>query len=223
MAAAVDDLSNGRLVLGLGAGWQEREHANYGWDLLDMKGRFSRFEEGLEVINRLLRSDTPTEFSGKYFSLKDAILLPRTQRPGGPPILIGGNGVQRTLPLVARFAQEWNAVYITPQEFQRLNSHLDELLLHCGRPHDEVKRSMMSGCVFGRNSTEVRTKVKLRTQGKRNAARLRQNGLVVGTASEIREQLNQFSAAGVQQIMLQWQDLDDIDGLEALAKGVLAK
>jgi len=67
MAAAVDDLSGGRLVLGLGAGWQEREHTNYGWDLLDISGRFTRFEDGLEIIQRLLRSDEPSDFSGTYY------------------------------------------------------------------------------------------------------------------------------------------------------------
>src|SRR5512139_1477925 len=104
MAAAVDDLSGGRLVLGLGAGWQEREHTNYGWNLLDMDGRFARFQEGLEVITRLLRSDAPVNYSGVYYNIKGGILLPRPSRPGGPPILIGGNGMRRTLPLVARYA-----------------------------------------------------------------------------------------------------------------------
>ena len=85
MAAAVDDLSGGRLTLGIGAGWQEREHTNYGWDLLEKKQRFNRFEEGLEVITRLLKSDHPVNFSGNYFHVHEAILLPRPQRPGGPP------------------------------------------------------------------------------------------------------------------------------------------
>ena len=104
MAAAIDDLSGGRLNLGLGAGWQVREHHNYGWDLLEIPNRFDRFEEGLEVVSRLLSSDASSDFSGAYYQLHDAILLPRPQRPGGPPILIGGNGLQRTLPLVARYA-----------------------------------------------------------------------------------------------------------------------
>jgi alkanesulfonate monooxygenase SsuD/methylene tetrahydromethanopterin reductase-like flavin-dependent oxidoreductase (luciferase family) len=99
MAAAVDDLSGGRLVLGLGAGWQVREHTNYGFDLLELPERFDRFEEGLEVVTRLLHSDTPVDFQGKYFRLVEGILLPRPQRPGGPPILIGGRGPQRTLSL----------------------------------------------------------------------------------------------------------------------------
>ena len=67
MAAAVDDLSEGRLTLGIGAGWQEREHKNYGWDLLPIKARFNRLEEGLEVISRLLKSDQPVDFSGEYY------------------------------------------------------------------------------------------------------------------------------------------------------------
>src|SRR5581483_8997471 len=86
-AAAVDDLSGGRLVLGVGAGWVEREHANYGFDLLDLESRFVRFREGLEVISRLLHSDSPTTFQGSFYRLQDAVLLPRPQRTGGPPIL----------------------------------------------------------------------------------------------------------------------------------------
>ena len=97
MAAAVDDLSGGRLTLGVGAGWQEREHANYGWELLDVPERFARFEEGLRIIHHLLHEDAPLDFEGVYYRLREAVLLPRPQRPGGPPILIGGNGPQRTL------------------------------------------------------------------------------------------------------------------------------
>ncbi|MBU4224957.1 MAG: LLM class flavin-dependent oxidoreductase, partial [Chloroflexi bacterium] len=89
MAAAVDDLSGGRLTLGLGAGWQEREHHLFGFDLLDMKSRFDRFEEGLQVITSLLHSDEPVTFEGKYFQLRGATLLPRPARRGGPTILIG--------------------------------------------------------------------------------------------------------------------------------------
>ncbi len=108
MASAVDDLSGNRLILGLGAGWQEREHAHYGWDLLGVSDRFDRFEEGLEVITKLLQNREPVDYSGNYYSLNEAVLLPRPSRSGGPPILIGGNGPKRTLPLVARFASEWN-------------------------------------------------------------------------------------------------------------------
>lgn len=222
MAAAVDDLSGGRLVLGLGAGWQEREHNHYGWDLLDMDRRFARFEEGLEVITRLLNSDTPVDHSGIYFNLKEGILLPRPSRPGGPPILIGGNGLRRTLPLVARFANEWNAVYLTPDRFQQLNAELDELLRQRGRDPVHVRRSMMTGCVFGRDRGEVERKVEARTQGKRTAKELRQHGVLVGTPTNFREQLAALEQVGVQRVMLQWLDMDDLAGLEAMAKAVLS-
>jgi F420-dependent oxidoreductase-like protein len=222
MSAAVDDLSGGRLVLGLGAGWQEREHTNYGWNLLDVDGRFARFEEGLEVITRLLHSDTPVDYSGSYYSLKEAILLPRPARPGGPPILIGGNGVRRTLPLAARYASEWNAVYLTPQEFQQRNAALDELLRLGGRDPLQVRRSMMVGCVFGASKAEVKRKVAARTQGKRSGQGLRRHGVVVGAPAEFREQLAALEQAGVQRVMLQWLDLDDLKGLEGLAKATLS-
>ena len=134
MGLQVDDLSGGRLTLGVGAGWNVREHAMFGYDLLDVPDRLDRFEEGLEVITRLLNSDTPVSFSGKYYRLQDAILLPRPERPGGPPILIGGNGMQRTLPLVARYAREWNGVFITAGEYAQRNTRLDELLQAEGPP-----------------------------------------------------------------------------------------
>jgi F420-dependent oxidoreductase-like protein len=125
MARDVDELAGGRLTLGVGAGWQEREHRMFGYDLLDVEARFARFEEGLEVITGLLRDDQPFTFEGDYYQLNEAVLLPRPRRRGdvsGPPLLIGGNGPRRTLPLAARFADEWNAVYATPALFAELSA-----------------------------------------------------------------------------------------------------
>ncbi len=221
MAAAVDELSGGRLTLGLGAGWQEREHKNYGWDLLSIRERFIRFEEGLEVITKLLNSEEPSEFNGEYYQLNDAILLPRPIRPGGPPILIGGNGPKRTLPLAAQFAHEWNAVFVKPDEFQQLNTKLNILLKAENRLPESVRRSLMTGCVFGLDTKQVEAKVKLRTRGKFSIGELKERGMVVGTPEEIIPQLETFTNVGVQRIMLQWLDLDDIDGLEALARDVM--
>ena len=216
IGAQVDDLSGGRLTLGVGAGWQEREHTAFGFDLLPLAERMDRFEEGLEVMSRLLYSGGPASFQGRYYQLHEAVLLPRPQRPDGPPILIGGNGPQRTLPLVARYADEWNAVYIPPARFVELNARLDSLLAEQNRPATAVRRSLMTGLFFGRDDAELRAKL----EG-RDAAALRERGLIVGTPSEVQEQLDTLAQAGVQRVMLQWLALDDIEGLAALAEAVL--
>ncbi len=216
MAAAVDDLSGGRLHLGVGAGWQVREHHKFGWDLLDVPERFHRLADALEVITRLLRSDQPVSFAGRYYYLDEAILLPRPQRAGGPPILIGGNGPKYTLPLVARYADMWNAVYIRPERFARLNERLNVLLAQQGRPPQSVHRSLMTGCVFGKDEASLQRRL-----AGRDAAKLRERGVIVGTAGAVVDQLGELAAVGVQRVMLQWLDLDDIEGLEALAVQVL--
>jgi F420-dependent oxidoreductase-like protein len=221
MAAAVDELCGGRLTLGLGAGWQEREHEKFGWDLLDTARRFDRFQEGLEVITRLLRSDEPVDLEGDYYRLKQALLLPRPARPGGPPILVGGNGSKRTLPLVVRYASEWNGVYLTPSDFSRLSTRLDEMLTAAGRLPGSVRRSLMTGCEFGKDENAVRRKASERTKGRLTPEELRQKGVVIGTPTEIAAQLVRLGEAGVQRVMLQWLNLDDLDGLEAMAAGVL--
>jgi F420-dependent oxidoreductase-like protein len=221
MAAAVDDLSGGRLILGLGAGWQKREHTKFGYDLLEVTDRFDRFEEGLQVITCLLQSDSPFDFNGRYFHLQDAILLPRPQRLKGPPILIGGRGPQRTPSLVARFADEWNTPEISPQDFSRLNQQLDRLLQQVGRQPAEVRRSLMTNCTFGKDENEVRQKVAERTYARFTLEEFRQRGAIVGTANQIVDQLGVWAEAGIQRVMLQWLDLDDIDGLTGIATQVL--
>jgi alkanesulfonate monooxygenase SsuD/methylene tetrahydromethanopterin reductase-like flavin-dependent oxidoreductase (luciferase family) len=218
MAAAVDDLSGGRLTLGLGAGWQEREHSLFGFDLLDLKSRFNRFEEGLEVITRLLKSDAPVNFEGKYFQLREATLLPRPVRPEGPRILVGGNGEKRTMSLVAKYADEWNAVFLPPQEFARLNIRLDEMLKAAGREPKSVRRSMMTGLRFGRTKKELNRQLAARNQ---KAEDLRKRGVVVGVGEELKGDFAEMEKVGLQRVMLQWLELDDLKGLEALAKAVL--
>lgn len=218
MAAAVDDLSNGRLTLGLGAGWQEREHQLFGFDLLDTKPRFKRFEEGLHVITGLLNSDTPLSFDGTFYQLREATLLPRPLRPGGPRILVGGNGQKTTPRLVSKFAHEWNAVFLTLEQFKEANQRIDNALTDANRDLNSVRRSMMTGCIFGHTEAALREKIEARGHTKEE---LQHSGIIVGSASQVKEQLHRLQEAGLQRIMLQWLDLDDLAGLEALAKAVL--
>ena len=218
MASAVDDLSNGRLTLGLGAGWQEREHNLFGFDLLDISARFDRLEEGLRIVTQLLKSDSPVSFSGNYFDLREAIMLPRPQRSGGPRILIGGVGQKRTPDLVARYADEWNAMFLTPEKFKVLNANIDHRLEQEKREPSSVRRSMMTGCFFAATDSELQRKIESRNK---TIEQLHQQGMVAGSASVVKDQLLELEAAGLQRIMLQWLDLDDLVGLEALAKAVL--
>ena len=218
IASAVDDLSNGRLILGLGAGWNEREHHLFGFDLLEPDARFERFNEGMEVVTRLLRSDEPVTFEGQFYQLRGATLLPRPQRRGGPKILVGGNGAKRTLSYVARYADEWNCVTLTPQEFTDMNTKLNDMLNASGRKPESVRRSMMTGCVFGKDDASLREKIALRG---RSLEQLQQDGIVAGPIGAVKGQLQELEQAGLQRIMLQWLDLDDVESLEVLAKGVL--
>lgn len=213
-AAAVDDLSGGRLHLGMGAGWQEREHNSFGFDLLDIDQRFVRFEEGLNVVRQLLTSDEPTTFNGSFYHLDDAVLLPRPQRPGGPPIVIGGNGPKRTLPLAAKYADEWNAVYLSAAEFAQRSALLDQLLDAQNRPRTAVRRTLMTRIIFGRDDAEA-----AQIAGDAEAARAK--GAIVGTANQVVEELGKRAEAGAQRVMAQWLELDDIDRIEAMAASVL--
>jgi alkanesulfonate monooxygenase SsuD/methylene tetrahydromethanopterin reductase-like flavin-dependent oxidoreductase (luciferase family) len=134
---------------------------------------------------------------------------------------VGGNGPRLTFPCAVRYADEWNGVYLSPGEFSRLNARLDEMLQAGGRSPQSLRRSVMTGCEFGKDEATVRRRVSQRTGGRKTPEELRAKGLIAGTAPEVVEQLGRLSEAGVQRVMLQWLDLDYLDGLEALAAGVL--
>jgi F420-dependent oxidoreductase-like protein len=229
-AAALDDLSGGRMILGVGAGWQEREHTLFGHELGDVPTRMARLEEGLAVITRLLRSDEPVSYTGRFYQLRGATLLPRPQRPGGPPILVGGNGRQRTLPLAARYADIWNATFLAPDAFRERSARLDDLLRQAGRQPGDVRRTMMLSLFFGRDRAELDRRLRWRHEvpelaGKPleaavEAIRNRRNA-IVGTPDLVVEQIRAYQAVGVEELMLQWFDMDDVDGLRAFAEHVL--
>ncbi len=228
-AAAIDDLSGGRFILGLGAGWQQREHEEHGYELLSVPERFRRLEEALEVTTRLFGSGEPVSFEGRYYRLRDARLRPRPARPGGPPVLVGGSGPKRTLPLVARYADIWNGLGPTPDEYRDKCALLDELLAADGRKPGDVRRTLMTGVFFGgdergleRRLAPLLARPQLQDKTAREVAELlRARGAIVGTPDDISEQLRTYAEAGVEEIMLQWLDLDDLAGLEAFARAAV--
>lgn len=229
-AAAIDDLSGGRMWLGLGTGWQEREHTLFGYELGDMDTRFSRLEEALEVVTRLLRSDEPVTFEGRFYQLRGATLLPRPQRPGGPRIMIGGNGPKRTLPLAARYATVWNGVGLAPDAFRERAALLDDLLRAQRRQPTDVRRTMMTAQLVAPDRAALERKLRQKAppeqaglpfdellESYRNGSWYR----LVGTPDMLAEQFAAYAQAGVEELMLQWFDLDDLDGLRAFAELIL--
>ena len=226
-ALQLAELSGGRMVLGLGAGWQEREHRMFGYPLGDVATRMARFGEALAVTNALVRGAGPAQFAGEFYHLDDAVLLPRS--PGVTlPIMIGGNGLRRTLGLAARYADIWNGVWLTAGQFAERSAALDGMLAAAGRPADAVRRTLMTGIYFGVDHAGLARRLAWRSADAapldEQVATLRAAGqVIVGGPADCCEQLASMAAAGVQEIYLQWLDLDDLRGLEELAHHVLGR
>lgn len=230
-AMQLNDLSGGRMILGIGAGWQEREHTMFGYPLDDPATRFARFEEGVAVIAALMRNPQPVTFEGRFYHLKDAVLLPRPARP--TPILLGGSGPKRTLPLVARFADIWNAPGASPGEFAASNALLDQLLAKHNRAPSEVMRSVMFPALFWRDEAEREQRLSnLRGTNAPFAGKTNNEVLAyftsrlsaaVGSPEDVLRQIHAYAAAGAQEAVIQWWGIDDIDGLEVFAEQVMAK
>lgn len=212
-ATAVNDLSNNRLRLGLGAGWQVLEHDMFGFELGSMDERFDRLEEACRVVRGLTNSDEPISLDGPRYPLNNAKLQPRA---GSPAIVIGGKGPKRTLPLVAKYADEWNGLGMDDDTFRERNTLLTEMLQKEGRDPKSVRRSLMTGSIIAKDQATLDT-----DPDAERFDEMRGRGAVIGTPGEVVEILGKKAEAGVESIMLQWMDQDDIAGLELVASYVL--
>jgi F420-dependent oxidoreductase-like protein len=141
IAATVDVISDGRLIIGLGAGWNQDESDALGIRLPPLKERFDRFEEGVQVIVELLSKDRAT-FNGEHFTLTEAWCEPKPVQRPHPPIAIGGNGERRTLRIVAQYAQHWNSTLSDVDEWRRKGEVLDWHCAQVGRDRSEIERSV---------------------------------------------------------------------------------
>jgi F420-dependent oxidoreductase-like protein len=188
-AIGVDHVSGGRFVLGVGAGWQINEHAAYGIDLLDIRTRLDRFEEACAVIRSLL-DDPRTTFEGRHYRVVDAPCDPKPVQHR-LPLLIGGGGEQRTLRIVARFADEWNA-WCTPEQFRRKSDLLDEYCVAIGRDPATIRRSTQAMLFVShdeRAMAEVRATPSARPR-------------LIGTPSQVAEQVAAYDAVGVDELVI---------------------
>ena len=226
MAAAVDGLSDGRLVLGVGAGWNDSEHAAFGITLPALKERFDRLEEGIAVIKALWSGGT-VDFDGRYYPLRGASALPRPIQKPAPPLLIGGDGELRLLRIVAQHADEWNSHAPGPDVYRAKRARLEEHCRAVGRDPNAIHRSWMGGILIGRDRSEVLDKGRWfhsflgpLAGGSPGAVQevLRQRHWLVGTPDEVAGQVDAWSAVGVERVMLQWYNLDDLEGLSLLAR-----
>lgn len=146
MAATLDLISDGRLELGIGAGWHEQEHRMYGIELPPLKERFDRFDEALEVVHLLLTRDV-SDFTGEHYQLRGAVCNPKPVQRPRPPFVIGGNGEKRTLRSAARWADHWNYLSMDGFDMDVFRHKLDVLAEWCemvGRPYEDVEKSIQT-------------------------------------------------------------------------------
>jgi probable F420-dependent oxidoreductase len=202
MADTIDEISGGRLILGLGAGWHEPEYGAFGFPY---DHRVSRFEEALQIIVPLLRAGH-VDFQGTYYTARDCELRPRGPRPKGPPILVGGSG-ERMLRLAARYADAWNADRQNDVEaVKAVNARVDEACRDVGRDPASLAR------IIG-------IQVDL-LNASRQPVQPRQWVMapwpLTGTPEELAAQVRSYAEARVEHLMV-WIDPVSLAGIEAFA------
>ena len=228
MAAQLDELSGGRFILGVGAGWNVGEHEAFGLPFPSLRERMDRLEEGIQVVLALL-GDEPASFEGRYYQLREALSYPKPlQRP--LPLLIGGRGERRTLQMAARYAQEWNFAGIELDEYRRLASVLARHCDEAGRDPADVRHSQMAGFVIGRDEAEQRSHLEriavqapalVQQSFEEMLPVLAARGWLIGTPGAIVEQIGRCEEAGITRIMLQHHAMTDFASLELIAARVL--
>jgi F420-dependent oxidoreductase-like protein len=217
--AQADEMSGGRVELGLGAGWFEAEHAAYGIPFPPTAERFDRLEEQLAIITGLWETPVGQRFSyaGKYYPVTDSPALPKPAQRPRPPVLLGGRGLRRTPQLTARYADEYNVPFSTVAETGAAFSRVREACQAAGRDPGSLVYSAAHTVCCGRDEAELARRAEaigwdLATQ--------RADGLV-GTPDEVVDRIGAFAGLGATRIYLQVLDLHDLDHLELIASEVL--
>jgi F420-dependent oxidoreductase-like protein len=217
--AQVDEMSGGRVELGLGAGWFEGEHKAYGVPFPSMGERFDRMEEQLAIITGLWATADGEKFSfdGRHYQVTDSPALPRPAQRPRPPVIIGGSGRRRTPMLAARYADEFNTNFVTPQRSAEIYGWVREACEEVGRDPGSMRMSAAQTVACGKDEAEVARRA---AAIGREPAEARANGLA-GTPAEIVDKIGQFAEVGTSTVYLQVLDLSDRDHLELLASEVL--
>ncbi|MFJ5059243.1 LLM class F420-dependent oxidoreductase [Streptomyces nigra] len=213
--AQVDQMSGGRVELGLGAGWFEDEHKAYGIPF--PKEKFGRLEEQLAIVTGLWETKVGEtfDFQGKYYTLSDSPALPKPAQDR-IPVLIGGHGATRTPRLAGRYADEFNMPFASVEDSERQFGRVRDAVREAGRrPEDLVYSNALVVCV-GRDDQEVARRA---AAIGREVDELKENGLA-GSPAEVVEKIGRYQEAGSQRIYLQVLDLHDLDHLELISAEV---
>lgn len=215
--AQVDAMSQGRVELGLGGGWFEREHEAYGIPFPPVGERFDRLEEQLEIIDGLWTADGTYSFAGKHYQVVDSPALPKPVQSPRPPIIIGGRGKKRTPDLAVRFADEFNTPFAALDEARDLFQRVRDAATTAGRTRPLALSSALILCC-GRDDAEVRRRAEAIG---RTPDDLRESGAaLVGTPDEVVDQIGRFAEAGASRVFLQTLDLSDLHHIELIASAV---
>ncbi|MET8828509.1 LLM class F420-dependent oxidoreductase [Streptomyces sp. NPDC004610] len=213
--AQVDQMSGGRIELGLGAGWFAEEHAAYGIPF--PKEKFGRLEEQLAIVTGLW--ETPVgdtfDFDGTYYQLKDSPALPKPAQ-SRVPVLIGGHGATRTPRLAARYADEFNMPFASIEDSERQFGRVRAAAEEAGRKGDDLVYSNALVVCVGKDDQEVARRAAVIG---REVAELKTNGLA-GSPAEVVEKIGRYAEAGASRVYLQILDLDDLDHLELISAQV---
>lgn len=217
--AQVDDMSGGRIELGLGAGWFEAEHAAHGIPFPPTAERFDRLEEQLAIITGLW--DTPVgerfSFAGKYYPVTDSPGLPKPVQRPHTPVLIGGRGPRRTPQLTARYADEYNVPFSSVEQTAAAFARVREACQAAGRDPGALVYSAAHTVCCGRDEAELARRAEAIG---RDVAQVRAAGLG-GTPDEIVDRIGTFAGLGATRMYLQVLDLHDLDHLELIASEVM--
>jgi F420-dependent oxidoreductase-like protein len=228
-AATVDEISGGRVEIGMGAGWWAEEHTQFGFPFPPTRERFEMLEEQLEIVHRLLTEERFT-FAGHHYTLTDAECLPKTVQQPRPPIVLGGMKVGPWMQrLIGAWADEFNTVGGAPEEVRERFGRARDGVTAAGRASESLVTSFMTWCFVAPTEAEYLEKLERArsldpTAGPFDAYRADiEADCIVGTPERAAERISQYAAAGVERIMLNHTLYDDIEMLELLAMEVFPK
>ena len=219
--AQVDEMSGGRVELGIGTGWFAEEHAAYGIEFPALGERFDRLSEQLEIITGLWETPLGKTFSfpGQHYQVTNSPALPKPVQSPRPPVLIGGGGKVRTPQLAAKFAQEFNMPFNGLEETSSQFERVREACEDSGRGRDSIILSAAQVLCVGESEIEIERRA-LRIG--REVTELRANGLA-GTVDEVVEKIQSFASVGARRMYLQVLDLSDLDQLRLVAEQVVPR